>query len=96
MYMKYIQGKKYDTSVIPTSSDLLFSGSGGNDEGSAAANSVMHASADGDRGKQTYHLKMPLYPQLEGTRSSVGCSAGSSSGPPYPLTGSGDSNVALG
>ncbi|GJX97783.1 hypothetical protein Tco_0353581 [Tanacetum coccineum] len=31
-------------------SDLIFSGGGGNDEGSAAANSVMHASADGDRG----------------------------------------------
>ncbi|GKA91804.1 hypothetical protein Tco_0813729 [Tanacetum coccineum] len=30
-------------------SDLTFSG-GGDDEGSAAANSVMHASADGDRG----------------------------------------------
>ncbi|GJX00563.1 hypothetical protein Tco_0184476 [Tanacetum coccineum] len=31
-------------------SDLIFSGGGGNDEGSAAANSVMHALADGDRG----------------------------------------------
>nr|GFD12527.1 hypothetical protein [Tanacetum cinerariifolium] len=30
-------------------SDLIFSGGGGNDEGSAIANLVIHASADGDR-----------------------------------------------
>nr|GFD05502.1 hypothetical protein [Tanacetum cinerariifolium] len=29
---------------------LIFSGGGGNDEGSAIANSIMHASADDDRG----------------------------------------------
>ncbi|GJY43527.1 hypothetical protein Tco_0431740 [Tanacetum coccineum] len=44
-------------------SDLTFSG-GGDDEGSAAANSVMHASADGDR-------------RFEGTGSSVGTAEGS-------------------
>ncbi|GJU78863.1 hypothetical protein Tco_1275933 [Tanacetum coccineum] len=44
-------------------SDLSFSG-GGDDEGSAAANSVMHVSADGDGG-------------LEGTGSSVGTVGGS-------------------
>ncbi|GJU12098.1 hypothetical protein Tco_1465819 [Tanacetum coccineum] len=44
-------------------SDLSFSG-GGDDEGSAAANSVMHVSADGDCG-------------LEGTGSSVGTAEGS-------------------
>ncbi|GJU09552.1 hypothetical protein Tco_1131948 [Tanacetum coccineum] len=44
-------------------SDLSFSG-GGDDEGSAAANSVMPALADGDRG-------------LEGTGSSVGTAEGS-------------------
>ncbi|GJW36121.1 hypothetical protein Tco_0059041 [Tanacetum coccineum] len=47
-------------------SDSTFSG-GGDDEGSVAANSVMPALADDDRG-------------LEGTGSSVGWSAGSSSG----------------
>ncbi|GJW50961.1 hypothetical protein Tco_0092312 [Tanacetum coccineum] len=57
-------------------SDSTFSG-GGDDEGSVAANSVMPALADGDRG-------------LEGTGSSVGWSAGSLSEilirvPPYPL-----------
>ncbi|GJZ34848.1 hypothetical protein Tco_0580665 [Tanacetum coccineum] len=44
-------------------SDLVLS-SGGDDEGSAAANSVMYTSADGDRG-------------LEGTRSSIGTAKGS-------------------
>ncbi|GJT40453.1 hypothetical protein Tco_0940318 [Tanacetum coccineum] len=44
-------------------SDLSFSG-GGDDEGSAAANSVMHVSADGDCG-------------LEGIGSSVGTVGGS-------------------
>ncbi|GJX62574.1 hypothetical protein Tco_0295474 [Tanacetum coccineum] len=57
-------------------SDSTFSG-GGDDEGSAAANSVMHVSADGDCGKQTHQSQMPLYPQLEGTRSSVGTAEGS-------------------
>ncbi|GJT69907.1 hypothetical protein Tco_1029193 [Tanacetum coccineum] len=57
-------------------SDLSFSG-GGNSEGSAAANSVMHVSADGDCGKQTHQSQMPLYSQLEGTRSSVGTAEGS-------------------
>ncbi|GKC69094.1 hypothetical protein Tco_1114977, partial [Tanacetum coccineum] len=51
--------------------DLIFSGGGGN-KGSAAANSVMHASADGDRGRQTHQSQMPLYSQLEGTGSSIG------------------------
>ncbi|GJW77730.1 hypothetical protein Tco_0139412 [Tanacetum coccineum] len=59
--------------------DSTFSG-GGDDEGSAAANSVMHVSADGDCGKQTHQSQMPLYSQLEGTGSSVGWSARSSSG----------------
>ncbi|GJX66500.1 hypothetical protein Tco_0300843 [Tanacetum coccineum] len=45
--------------------------------GSAAANSVMPALADGDRGKQTYQSQMPLYSQLEGTGSSVGTAEGS-------------------
>ncbi|GJS21548.1 hypothetical protein Tco_0450180 [Tanacetum coccineum] len=50
-------------------SDLIFSGGGdtdggSDDEGSAVANSVMHASADGDRG-------------FEGTRSFVGTAEGS-------------------
>ncbi|GJR13936.1 hypothetical protein Tco_0796588 [Tanacetum coccineum] len=57
-------------------SDSTFSG-GGNGEGSAAANSVMHVSADGDCGKQTHQSQMPLYSQLEGTRSSVGTAEGS-------------------
>ncbi|GJY18831.1 putative reverse transcriptase domain-containing protein [Tanacetum coccineum] len=79
-------------------SDLSFSG-GGDDEGSAAAHSVMHVSADGDCGKQTHQSQMPLYSQLEGTGSSVDDSlselfiplsgqdgsAGSSSGPLYPF-----------
>ncbi|GJU05847.1 hypothetical protein Tco_1122277 [Tanacetum coccineum] len=56
--------------------DSTFSG-GGNGEGSAAANSVMHVSADGDCGKQTHQSQMPLYSQLEGTRSSVGTVEGS-------------------
>ncbi|GJX99504.1 hypothetical protein Tco_0356523 [Tanacetum coccineum] len=51
-------------------SETTFSG-GGDDEGSAAANSVMPALEDGDRGKQTHQSQMPLYSQLEGTRSSV-------------------------
>ncbi|GJZ59532.1 hypothetical protein Tco_0615348 [Tanacetum coccineum] len=57
-------------------SDLSFSG-GGDDEGSAAANSVMHVSADGDCGKQTHQSQMPLYSHLEGTGSSVGTAEGS-------------------
>ncbi|GJR77393.1 hypothetical protein Tco_0089758 [Tanacetum coccineum] len=60
-------------------SDSTFSG-GGDDEGSAAANSVMHALVDDDRGKQTHQSQMPMYSHLEGTGSSVGWSAGSSSG----------------
>ncbi|GKF75029.1 hypothetical protein Tco_0224473, partial [Tanacetum coccineum] len=57
--------------------DLIFSGGGGNDESSATANSVMHASADGDR-------------RLEGTGSSIGTAEGSararcSSSSSYPL-----------
>ncbi|GKF95527.1 hypothetical protein Tco_0288262, partial [Tanacetum coccineum] len=51
-------------------SDLIFSGGGGN-KGSAAANSVMHTSADGDHGRQTHQSQMPLHSQLEGTGSSV-------------------------
>ncbi|GJU40370.1 hypothetical protein Tco_1193327 [Tanacetum coccineum] len=35
--------------MIITNSVVIFSSGGGNDEGTAAANSVMHASADGDR-----------------------------------------------
>ncbi|GJX49046.1 hypothetical protein Tco_0275891 [Tanacetum coccineum] len=82
-------------------SDLIFSGGGdtaggSDDEGSAATNLVMHASADGDRGKQTHQSQMPMYPQLEGTGSSIddslsslsppstGWSAGSSSGSSHP------------
>ncbi|GJR17671.1 hypothetical protein Tco_0966198 [Tanacetum coccineum] len=57
-------------------SDSTFSG-GGDGEGSAAANSVVHALADGDRGKQNYQSQMPLYSQLEGTGSSVGTAEGS-------------------
>ncbi|GJR49006.1 hypothetical protein Tco_1317109 [Tanacetum coccineum] len=56
--------------------DSTFSG-GGDDEGSAAANSVMHALVDDDRGKQTHQSQMPLYSQLEGTGSSVGTAEGS-------------------
>ncbi|GJT76897.1 hypothetical protein Tco_1043622 [Tanacetum coccineum] len=56
--------------------DSTFSG-GGDDEGSVAANSVMPALADGDRGKQTYQSQMPLYSQLEGTGSSIGIAEGS-------------------
>nr|GEZ96743.1 hypothetical protein [Tanacetum cinerariifolium] len=44
--------------------DLIFSGGGGNDESSATANSVMHASADGNH-------------RLERTRSSISTSEGS-------------------
>ncbi|GKA03194.1 retrovirus-related pol polyprotein from transposon TNT 1-94 [Tanacetum coccineum] len=44
-------------------SDLIFYDGGGNDESSAAANSVMHASADGDHG-------------LEGTRSFISTTEG--------------------
>ncbi|GJU97736.1 hypothetical protein Tco_1327007 [Tanacetum coccineum] len=67
-------------------SDSTFSG-GGNGEGSAAANSVMHVSADGDCGKQTHQSQMPLYSQLEGTRSSVGTDGQQDppQGPPYLL-----------
>ncbi|GJX43387.1 hypothetical protein Tco_0260063 [Tanacetum coccineum] len=57
-------------------SDSTFSG-GGNGEGSAAANSVMHVSADGDCGNRSHQSQMPLYSQLEGTRSSVGTAEGS-------------------
>ncbi|GJT65526.1 hypothetical protein Tco_1017006 [Tanacetum coccineum] len=56
-------------------SDLSFSG-GGDDEGSAAANSVMHVLADGDCGKQTHQSQVPLYSHLEGTGSSVGTAEG--------------------
>ncbi|GKF02353.1 hypothetical protein Tco_0029276, partial [Tanacetum coccineum] len=54
--------------------DLIFSGGGdtnggSDDEGSAAANSIMH-------GKQTHQSQMPLYSQLEGTRSSIGTAEG--------------------
>ncbi|GKB73503.1 hypothetical protein Tco_0934915 [Tanacetum coccineum] len=56
--------------------DSTFSG-GGDDEGSVAANSVMPALADGDRGKQTPQSQMPLYSQLEGIGSSVGTVGGS-------------------
>ncbi|GJS89997.1 hypothetical protein Tco_0772633 [Tanacetum coccineum] len=42
-----------------------------------SSNSVMHASVDGDRGKQTYQSQMPLYSQLEWTGSSVGTAEGS-------------------
>ncbi|GJX40947.1 hypothetical protein Tco_0255937 [Tanacetum coccineum] len=56
-------------------SDSTFSG-GGDGEGSVAANSVMPALADGDRG-QTPQSQMPLYSQLEGIGSSVGSSSGS-------------------
>ncbi|GJY22796.1 hypothetical protein Tco_0396454 [Tanacetum coccineum] len=48
--------------------DSTFSG-GGDDEGSAAANSVMHALVDDDRGKQTHQSQMLLHSQLEGTGS---------------------------
>ncbi|GJX71236.1 hypothetical protein Tco_0308407 [Tanacetum coccineum] len=56
--------------------DSTFSG-GGDGEGSAAASSVVHALADGDRGKQTPQSQMPLYSQLEGIGSSVGTVGGS-------------------
>ncbi|GJU99197.1 hypothetical protein Tco_1328468 [Tanacetum coccineum] len=42
-----------------------------------SSNSVMHASVDGDRGKQTHQSQMPLYSHLEGTGSSVGTAEGS-------------------
>ncbi|GJY81009.1 hypothetical protein Tco_0493760 [Tanacetum coccineum] len=57
-------------------SDSTFS-SGGDDEGSAAANSVMPALENGDRRKQTHQSQMPLYSQLEGTGSSVSTVKGS-------------------
>ncbi|GJT79394.1 hypothetical protein Tco_1053736 [Tanacetum coccineum] len=76
MYMKFHSKGKIMTIRDPTSSDSTFSG-GGDDEGSAAANSVMPALVDGDRGKQTHQSQMPLYSQLEGTRSSVGTAEGS-------------------
>ncbi|GKB85803.1 hypothetical protein Tco_0958075 [Tanacetum coccineum] len=57
---------------------LIFSGGGGNDKGSAATNSVMHASTDGDRGEQTsLSHNSSVNPTAEGTGSSV---AGSSLG----------------
>ncbi|GJU57011.1 hypothetical protein Tco_1234777 [Tanacetum coccineum] len=56
--------------------DLIFFGDG-DDEGSVAANSVMPALADGDRGKQTHQSQMPLYSHLEGTGSFVGTTEGS-------------------
>ncbi|GJQ96520.1 hypothetical protein Tco_0007659 [Tanacetum coccineum] len=52
-----------NSTLMLSLSDLSFSG-GGDDEGSAAANSVMHVSADGDCG-------------LEGIGSSVGTVGGS-------------------
>ncbi|GJW46345.1 hypothetical protein Tco_0077991 [Tanacetum coccineum] len=55
--------------------DSTFSG-GGDDEGSAAANSVMPAISKMWI-KQTYQSQMPLYSQLEGTGSSVGTAEGS-------------------
>ncbi|GJS56453.1 hypothetical protein Tco_0629815 [Tanacetum coccineum] len=71
LYLAGVTGYPYSYSP-----DLSFSG-GGDDEGSAAANSVMHVSADGDCGKQTSQSQMPLYSQLEGTGSSVGTVEGS-------------------
>ncbi|GJY51507.1 hypothetical protein Tco_0442354 [Tanacetum coccineum] len=56
--------------------DSTFSG-GGDDEGSVAANSVMPALADSDRGKQTYQSQLLLYSHLEWTGSSVGTAEGS-------------------
>ncbi|GKA60151.1 hypothetical protein Tco_0759464 [Tanacetum coccineum] len=41
-----------------------------------SSNSVMHASVDGDRGKQTPQSQMPPYSQLEGIGSSVGTVGG--------------------
>ncbi|GJR73139.1 hypothetical protein Tco_0085504 [Tanacetum coccineum] len=78
VYEVFIQWIFMDTPVNPTSrySDSTFSG-GGDDEGSVAANSVMPALADGDRGKQTPQSQMPLYSQLEGIGSSVGTVGGS-------------------
>ncbi|GJS17356.1 hypothetical protein Tco_0411828 [Tanacetum coccineum] len=59
-------------------SDLIFSGGGdtdggSDDEGSAVANSVMHASADGDRGvwRQIISLNCFCILSLMGTDSSV-------------------------
>ncbi|GJY06721.1 hypothetical protein Tco_0373775 [Tanacetum coccineum] len=69
--------KRSDASLFLLSlSDSTFSG-GGDDEGSVAANSVMPALADGDRGKQTPQSQIPLYSQLEGIGSSVGTVGGS-------------------
>ncbi|GJS36205.1 hypothetical protein Tco_0534587 [Tanacetum coccineum] len=58
--------RDHNQTLMLSLSDLSFSG-GGDDEGSAAANSVMHVSADGDCG----------HPQLEGIGSSVGIVGGS-------------------
>ncbi|GJS40051.1 hypothetical protein Tco_0565099 [Tanacetum coccineum] len=55
--------RDHNQTLMLSLSDLSFSG-GGDDEGSAAANSVMHVSADGDCG-------------LEGIGSSVGTVGGS-------------------
>ncbi|GJV00708.1 hypothetical protein Tco_1329978 [Tanacetum coccineum] len=77
-------------------SDSTLSG-GGDDEGSAAANLVMPALADGDHGKKTHQSQMPLCSHLEGTRSSVGttegsaearCSSSSSSSSSFPTSSS--------
>ncbi|GJV10966.1 hypothetical protein Tco_1352507 [Tanacetum coccineum] len=61
-------------STLPKRKEILFAcdstfSGGGDNEGSAAANSVMHALADGDRGKQTHQSQMPRYSHLEGTDS---------------------------
>ncbi|GJZ58045.1 hypothetical protein Tco_0613539 [Tanacetum coccineum] len=79
MYMKFHPRENHDTL------DLTFSG-GDDDEGSVATNSIMHASTDGDRGKQSHQSQMPLYSQLEGTESFVGTAEGSAgaSAPPLP------------
>ncbi|GJX03151.1 hypothetical protein Tco_0189067, partial [Tanacetum coccineum] len=53
--------------ALVAQSDLIFSGGGGNDEGSAAANSVMHASADGDRG--IYKVQQKGRPGASGSSS---------------------------
>ncbi|GKA98020.1 hypothetical protein Tco_0825914 [Tanacetum coccineum] len=65
-----------NSTLMLSLSDSTFSG-GGDDEGSAAANSVMPALVDGDRGKQTHQSQMPMYSHLEGTGSSVGTVEGS-------------------